>query len=86
MSVFVKISNWHKGVKFEESVEVLVFETLEKAIEELELEKEQVEKTFSEVYGEDNYVVEDHMLINSTDIYHGDDDWWSCEIIEKEVL
>ena len=86
MRVFVKISNWHKGVEFEESVEVKVFDTLEKAIKEMKMEQKQVEDTFKEVYGKDNYVVEEGTAFNSTDIYHGDDDWWTCEIVEKEVL
>ena len=46
MKVFVKISNWHKGVEFEESVEVMVFDTLEKAIKEMKMEQKQVEDTF----------------------------------------
>ena len=85
MTVFVKISNWHKGVEFDESVEVMVFDTLEKAIKEMKMEQKQVEDTFNEVYGKDNYVVEEDILFNSTDIYHGDNDRWSCMIIEKYI-
>ena len=89
MKVFVKISNWHKGVEFEESVEVMVFDTLEKAIKEMKMEQKQVEDTFKEVYGKNNFLVKEDMAFNSIDIYdiyHGVNDRWSCEIVEKDIL
>ena len=89
MKVFVKISNWHKGVEFDESVEVMVFDTLEKAIKEMKMEQKQVEDTFKEVYGKNNFLVEEDNLFNSIDIYdiyHGVNDRWSCMIVEKNVL
>ena len=89
MKVFVKISNWHKGVEFEESVEVKVFDTVEKAIKEMKMEQKQVEDTFKEVYGKNNFLVEENIAFNSIDIYdiyHGVNDRWSCEIVEKDIL
>ena len=88
MKVFVKISNWHECAKFEESVEVMVFDTFEKAAEEMKLESHQVEDTFRSIYKDDFSVY--NMLDDLVEIYHvnydGSLDLWSCMIIEKDIL
>lgn len=86
MTVFVKTSFWHKGENFAEGVETSVFSTREKAIEEMKAEMDGVKVCFNSTYGND-YIIEtnEEDYVEIFDQYYTTKDWWSCEIVEKEI-